>query len=92
MISEALEAVEIVIWGAVISFGILAALTAFLIIALGYWTGVLAVWVGRRIADRIHPAPPAPEPEADDEPEPELDDDLYAHWDAWNAEPREEKP
>jgi len=91
VISEAIATVEIVIWGAVISFGIIAALTAFLVIALGYWTGVLAIWVGRRIADRLYPAPPA-DLEADDKPEPELDDDLYAHWDAWNANPREEKP
>jgi hypothetical protein len=89
VISEAIEAVEIVIWGAVISFGIVAALTAFLIIAAGYWTGVFAIWAGRRIADRICPAPPAPEPEAGDEPE--VDDELYAHWDAWNTEPRKEQ-
>lgn len=86
MINEAIEAVEIVIWGAVISFGIVAALTAFLIIALGYWTGVFAVWAGKRIANRLHPAPPEP----DDDPEPENDDELYAHWDAWNADTRKE--
>ncbi|MFF0166744.1 hypothetical protein [Streptomyces prasinus] len=85
MISEALEAVEIVIWGAVISFGILAALTAFLIIALGYWTGVFAIWAGRRIAGRIHPQPPA-DLEADDD---QLFDACEA---AWNADTRKEKP
>lgn len=55
MIHEAIDTVEAVIWGAVISFALIAAGAAFLITALGYWTGVLTIWIGRRIAHRTHP-------------------------------------
>ncbi|WHM30279.1 hypothetical protein OH540_09610 [Streptomyces sp. BPPL-273] len=51
--NEAIETVEAVIWGAVISFGILAALTAYIVTALGYWTAVFAVWAGRGLAGYI---------------------------------------
>ncbi|WP_416477070.1 hypothetical protein [Streptomyces sp. LKA04] len=51
--NEAIETVEAVIWGAVISFGILAALLAYIVTALGYWAAVFAVWAGRRLTSYI---------------------------------------
>lgn len=51
MIAEAVETVEAVIWGAVISFGILAAGAAYLTVALGYWTATLALWATRTITN-----------------------------------------
>jgi len=88
MVSEAVEAVEAVIWGAIVSFAVIAALTAFLIAAAGYWAGVLAAWTWRRIT---RPDGPRPEPHPVDDDG--LDDDgLYAHWNAWTANPRKEKP
>ena len=85
MVHEAIEAVEAVIWGAIVSFAVIAALTAFLIAAAGYWAGVLAVWTWRQIT---RPTTTQPPPVDDDG----LDDDgLYAHWTAWTANPRKEK-
>lgn len=49
MIHEAVETVEAIIWGAVVSFSIMAALAAYLIVALGYWAAVFALWAGRRL-------------------------------------------
>lgn len=92
MIHEAIDTVEAVIWGAVISFAVIAAGAAFLITALGYWTGVLTIWISRRITHRTHPTHAQPEPATDDEPEAEADDGLYAHWNAWTTHPRKEKP
>ncbi|MBL3664456.1 hypothetical protein JL475_00150 [Streptomyces sp. M2CJ-2] len=88
MIHEAIETVEAVIWGAVISFGVIAAMAAFIIIALGYWAGVFAAWAWRCIASRIYPTtqPEATESEAAIEP----DDEFYAHWGAWTADTRKE--
>ena len=87
MVSEAFEAVEAVIWGAIVSFAVIAALTAFLIAAASYWAGVLAAWMWRRIT---RPDGPRPEPHPVDDDG--LDDDgLYAHWNAWTANPRKEK-
>jgi len=87
MVSEAVEAVEAVIWGAIVSFAVIAALTAFLIAAAGYWAGVLAAWTWRRIT---RPTATQPQPVDDDG----LDDDgLYAHWNAWKApDTRREEP
>ena len=92
MIHEAIDTVEAVIWGAVISFALIAAGAAFLITALGYWTGVLAAWVWRRIAHRAHPTPAEPEPEPGPATDDEASDGLYAHWNAWTAHHRKEKP
>jgi hypothetical protein len=53
VIAEAIDTVEAAIWGAIVSFTFLAAFTAYLIVALGYWAGVLAIWTGRRIANHL---------------------------------------
>jgi hypothetical protein len=54
VIHEAIETVEAVIWGAVISVGLLTAGAAYLIVALGYWTAVLATWTSRTITHHLH--------------------------------------
>jgi len=87
VIHEAIDTVEAVIWGAVISFAVIAAGTAFLITALGYWTGALTIWTWRRITNHTHPTT---QPSTDLDAEP--DDEFYAHWAAWNADTRKEKP
>lgn len=54
MIHEALDTVEVIIWGAAISFGLIAAGVAYLIVGLGYWAGVLATWTSRTITRHLH--------------------------------------
>ncbi|MFJ2961224.1 hypothetical protein ACIPIC_02805 [Streptomyces collinus] len=53
MIAEAVHAAEAVIWGAIVAFAFLAAFTAYLAIALGYWAGVFAIWASRTITHHL---------------------------------------
>ncbi|MFF3928182.1 hypothetical protein [Streptomyces hirsutus] len=91
MINEAISAVETVIWGAVISAGLIAAGIAFLTVAAGYWTGRLIGWLYRRLRHRSavtrmrkQPPPPPPGPQA-------VDDYLTIRH-TWHQPTRKETP
>jgi hypothetical protein len=53
VIAEAVYTAEAVIWGAIAAFAFLAAFTAYLAIALGYWAGVFAIWASRTITHHL---------------------------------------
>lgn len=47
MIHEAINTVEVVVWGAIVSFALLTALGAYLVLAAAYWLFAAARWATR---------------------------------------------